>query len=163
MLAVSVGLVRGIPRRAIRVGVLLVILALAALVTRNLVVNAGSGSGAVTVHSVVPQNAQLENALGVRFNRVAVVGDGGLITVSYVVLDAQKATEFQSDIAHPPVLSSESRKGSTRRVSLMRQGHNLRDGQTYYLVYQDTRAAIRSGEKVTISKGNLALAHVPVL
>jgi hypothetical protein len=64
---------------------------------------------------------------------------------------------------HAPVLTSESRSGGTRRVSLMRQGHNLRDGQTYCLVYQNTRGAIRAGENVTITKGKLTLAHIPVL
>ena len=59
----------------------------------------------------VPQSAAMEDALGVRFSRVAVVGDGGLLTVSYVVLDAEKATRFQSDTTHPPVLRSEARDG----------------------------------------------------
>jgi hypothetical protein len=94
---------------------------------------------------------------------VAVVGDGGLITVTYVVLDSEKATRFQSDVSNPPVLSSESRTGGTKRVSLMKQGHSLRNGQTYYLVYQNTQGAIHHNEKVTISYDKLRLAHVPVL
>jgi hypothetical protein len=105
----------------------------------------------------------MEDALGVRFSRVAVVGDGGLLTVSYVVLDAEKATRFQSDSTHPPVLRSEAREGSTRRVSLMKQGHNLRAGQTYYLVYENTAGALRPDEQVTIEDGALRLRHVPVL
>jgi branched-subunit amino acid ABC-type transport system permease component len=55
--------------------------------------------GAFVVHHVtttrtsvkeraVPQSAAMEDALGIRISRVAVVGDGGLITMSYVVLDA---------------------------------------------------------------------------
>jgi hypothetical protein len=113
--------------------------------------------------TTVPQSAALEQQLGVRFSRVAVVADGGLITLSYVVLDSDKATRFQSDVAYPPTLSSEARKLSTSRVSLMKQGHTLRAGQTYYLVYENTRGAIRPGERVTIVDGSLTLAHVPVL
>jgi hypothetical protein len=45
----------------------------------------------------------------------------------------------------------------------MRQGHNLRAGQTYYLVYQNTQGAIRGGEEVTVTKDDLTLEHVPVL
>jgi hypothetical protein len=112
---------------------------------------------------LVPQSAAMENALGVRFSRIAVVGDGGLVTVSYVVLDAEKATRFQSDTIHPPVLRSEARDGATRRVSLMKQGHSLRAGQTYYLVYQNTAGALRPDEQVTIEDGPLRLRHVPVL
>ena len=45
----------------------------------------------------------------------------------------------------------------------MKQGHTLRPGQTFYLVYQNTGAALRSGEEVTIDIGDLTLPHVPVL
>ncbi len=110
-----------------------------------------------------PQNAAMEDQYGVRFTRVAVVGDGGLITLTYVVLDSEKASRFQSDTAHPPELVSESRDQSTHRISLMKQGHTLRTGQTYYLVYQNTQAALRSGELATIVEGDVQLPHVPVL
>ena len=111
----------------------------------------------------VPQSAQIESALGVRFSRVAVVADGGLITVSYVVLDAEKAKRFQADQTHPPVLTSEARTLSTKRVSMMKQGHDLRAGQTYYLVYQNTQGALRADESTRIDAGSFQLKHFPVL
>ena len=46
----------------------------------------------------------MEAATGVRFSRVAVVGDGGLVMVEYVVLDVEKAVAFQADRAHVPTL-----------------------------------------------------------
>ncbi|MHB1490017.1 MAG: hypothetical protein ACYCTH_05900 [Cellulomonas sp.] len=137
--------------------VITVMVLLAALVIGNLV-----SSGARSAPPF-PQSAAMEDRLGVRFSRVAVVGDGGLITLSYVVLDQEKATVFQSDVAHPPVLRSEARNASTTRVSLMKQGHTLRPGQTFYLVYENTAAALRPGEEVTIDIGGLTLPHVPVL
>ena len=137
--------------------VLAAVALLLALVAGNLAQSRAQAS------HLVPQSAAMENALGVRFSRVAVVGDGGLLTVSYVVLDAEKATRFQSDTTHPPVLHSEARDAATWRVSLMKQGHNLRAGQTYYLVYENTAGALRSGEQVTIQDGTLRLRHVPVL
>ena len=69
--------------------------------------------------TVVPESTALEATTGVRFSRVAVVGDKGLVTLFYVVLDPEKATAFQADRAHPPRLSSESRHGGTRRASIM--------------------------------------------
>ncbi|EWT01394.1 hypothetical protein N865_08690 [Intrasporangium oryzae NRRL B-24470] len=111
----------------------------------------------------VPQSTAMESALGIRFSRVAVVGDGGLVTLFYVVLDAEKANTFQSDLKHPPVLTSEARDGSTRRVSIMRPGHGLRPGSTAYLVYENTAGALRPNELVTISYGGMTLQHVPVL
>lgn len=137
--------------------VVAVIAILVALVVANL------ASSRTQASTVVPQSAAMETALGVRFSRVAVVGDGGLLTVNYVVLDSQKASRFQDDREHAPVLFSEARDGSTKRVSLMKQGHDLRPGQTYYLVYENTAGALRSGEQVTITVGELELTHVPVL
>ncbi|MDQ2749453.1 MAG: hypothetical protein M3Y44_07985 [Actinomycetota bacterium] len=110
-----------------------------------------------------PSNSAMEAQLGIRFSRVSVVGDGGLITVTYVVLDSEKAARFQADVTHPPVLLSESRNGATKRVALMKQGHALRAGQTYYLVYQNTRGALQHGERTTIVDGGLRLEHAPVL
>ncbi|HEY4571434.1 MAG TPA: hypothetical protein VIH10_18315 [Kribbella sp.] len=110
-----------------------------------------------------PQSTAIEQQYGVRFSRVAVVGDGGLITLTYVVLDSEKATRFQSDVGHPPELRSEDRDGGTKRVSVMKQGHTLRAGQTYYLVYQNTKGALRHGEKTSIHVGDLVLPHAPVL
>lgn len=111
----------------------------------------------------VPHSAAMETALGVRLSRVAVVGDGGLVTVSYVVLDVDKASRFQADVKHPPVLRSEARDGSTNRVSVMRNGHTTHAGATYYFVYENIGGALRAGEEVTIEHGGLRLEHVPVL
>ena len=113
--------------------------------------------------AAVPQSAAMEQRLGVRFSRIAVVGDGGLIVLSYVVLDPEKATVFQSDREHPPVLASEARPLSTQRVSIMRNGHLMRAGATYYFVYENTKGALQPGEQAAISYGGLVLAHFPVL
>ncbi|MCU1500191.1 MAG: hypothetical protein QOE99_1496 [Actinomycetota bacterium] len=145
-------------RGGTRLLTMLLIALLATLVTHNVM-----AARASSVSHRVPQSAAMEDAFGVRFSRVAVVGDGGLITLTYVVLDAEKATRFQAGTTDPPLLRSESRLGGTGRVSLMRQGHNLRAGQTYYLVYQNTKGALRAGEKVTLTKDGLTLAHLPVL
>lgn len=120
----------------------------------------GHGSGATRA---MPQSSAMESALGVRFSRIAVVGDGGLVTLSYLVLDLDKAARFQGDTKHPPVLHSDARDGGTNRVSIMRQGHINRAGATYYFVYQNTGGALRPGEDATISYGGLRLEHVPVL
>jgi hypothetical protein len=110
-----------------------------------------------------PHNTAMEQRLGIRFSRLAVVGDGGLLQLSFVILDTDKATEFEAGLAKPPAIVSENRLGGTRRISVMKQGHNLIPGQTYYLVYQNTGGAVRGGERAAIVSGTLRLAHVPVL
>lgn len=144
-------------RRQLRWAVIAVLVLLVAVIVSNLAQSRAQASRAV------PQSAAMEKALGVRFSRVAVVADGGLVTVSYVVLDPEKASRFQLDGANPPVLHSEARGISTSRVSLMKQGHSLRAGQTYYLVYQNTRGALRPNEQASIDAGGYHLPHVPVL
>ncbi|MDQ1485532.1 MAG: hypothetical protein QOJ62_1225 [Actinomycetota bacterium] len=147
---------------AVRIGVRVVVLAVIAALGLVLFHNIAGGSKSGAAYRV-PQSAAMEDQLGIRISSIAVVGDGGLITFTYVVLDAEKATRFQSDTAHPAALKSEARKGGTTRISVMKQGHTLKAGQSYYLVYQNTLGAIRHGEKVTISYGSLSLPHVPVL
>jgi hypothetical protein len=148
------------PRRVNRLVVLAAVLAIALVVGILVGVRVWSSADAA---GTFPQSAAIEQQYGVRFTRIAVVGDGGLITLTYVVLDSEKASRFQSDVAHPPELRSESRDGGTKRVSVMKQGHSLRTGQTYYFVYQNTKGALRHGEKASINLGALTLPHAPVL
>jgi hypothetical protein len=110
----------------------------------------------------VPQSADMESALGVRFTQAEVVADGGLVEIRYVVLDAQKASVFQSDVKHPPLLKSERRSGIAWRAALMRQGHQLRAGQDYFILYLNNHNAIRSGETIEIDAGSRRLLHLPV-
>jgi hypothetical protein len=110
----------------------------------------------------VPHNAQMEAALGVRFTQAAVVGDTGLIELRYVVLDAQKASAFQNDTAHPPLLRNERSGKNAWRAALMKQGHELRPGQTYYLLYLNNQGAIHRGDKITVEAAGKRLLHVPV-
>jgi hypothetical protein len=135
---------------------MVVVLALAGLVVRNVVVRAGGSE------ATMPRSVAMEQATGVRFNRVAVVGDGGLVEVSFVAVDVDKAQAFMEDTARSPKIRAEDRPGGTERISVMRQGHNMRPGQTYYFVYQNTGGAVRPGEHVTLAVGDQLLEHVPV-
>jgi hypothetical protein len=144
-------------QRAQVIAVVLIVLGCIGLLARNFH-SSGNGAGS---HKV-PQNAAMEDKLGIRISQVAVVGDGGLLTLTYTVLDPEKASKFQSDVAHPPVIKSERRKGSTSKVSLMKQGHALRAGANYYLIYDNPADLVRHNEKIEIDYGQLTLKHVPV-
>lgn len=148
---------RQLPVLAIVLGVL------AAVLVGYILSVVGSSRAQVDPHAAFPQSAALEDATGVRFSRVAVVGDGGLVMVEYVVLDVEKATAFQADRPHVPVLTSEARDGGTQRVSIMKPGHLIRAGQTYYFVYQNTGQAIRAGETTTLRYLSHELHHIPVV
>jgi hypothetical protein len=44
----------------------------------------------------------------------------------------------------------------------MKQGHELRPGQTYYILYLNNGNAIRSGETLDVEANGFHLPHVPV-
>jgi hypothetical protein len=140
---------------------LLVVLALAFVSTVALRFGAASATAGRSYR--VPENARLESVLGVRFTQAALVGDGGLIELRYTVLDTEKATKFQSDTQHPPVIYSErDHSAPVYRTALMRQGHNLRPGQSYFILYQNNHGVVRRGDTVEIVAGPGRLASVPV-
>lgn len=145
-------------RRSVRIGLtaLLVLILAGALAGR--IQSAAEARRPYTV----PHNADMENRLGVRFERAAVVADGGIVEIRYTVLDSQKASRFQNDVHHPPLLRSERRKGDVYRAALMKQGHQLRPGQTYYILYLNNANTIRPGDTIEIDAGDAALVHVPV-
>ena len=140
-----------------RVVLAVVVLTLAVAGAVALVTRHPSSAGAP-----MPTNAVMEQQLGIRITRVALVGDGGLVQVNYLCLDPDRATTFQSDTAHPPVLSSEVRDARTETVALMKKGHTMTAGQTYYFVYHNG-GVVKSDEFASLSYGGQTLAHVPVL
>jgi hypothetical protein len=123
----------------------------------------GAGSADAYKGYQVPHDAKIESATGVRFEQAAVVGDGGLIELTYTVLDTQKASRFQSDVKHPPVIYNEKdRRKAVYRTALMRQGHDLRPGQTYFILYQNNGGTVKRGGTIEINAGGGKLVSVPV-
>jgi hypothetical protein len=141
----------------------LALLVLVAIVAGGSTALAYVATGSDAGSSTFPHSSAMEQQLGVRFSRLAVVGGGGLLEVSFVVLDVDKATAFETGLGKPPAIRSEDRSGGTTRISVMKQGHNLIAGQTYYLVYENTRGAVQPGGHAAIVDGRLRLSHIPVL
>jgi hypothetical protein len=144
-------------RTAFRILVSALILGLLAVLAFRL---AGSATGGENSH--VPQDSGMENDLGIRVERAALVADSGIVEIRYTVLDSQKASNFQNDVHNPPVLRSEHRSGDVYRAALMKQGHDLQPGQTYYILYLNNQNTIHRGENIQIDAGNNHLRHVPV-
>ena len=118
----------------------------------------------MTVDSPFPQTRAMERATGVQFTRVAWSRDGGLVMVEYVVQDVEKATAFQAGpCARADGLQPGPGQEPTNRVSIMKPGHLIRAGQTYYLVYQNTDGALRPGERASLTYLGHDLTDVPVL
>jgi hypothetical protein len=150
-------LVRALRRYAGKALIVLLAGSLVAAVTLKFV-----GSAEAAPHYAVPHDGQMEAALGIRFSQAAVVGDGGLVELRYIVLDTQKASAFQNDTKHPPTLRGERNGKIAWRPALMKQGHELRPGQTYYMLYLNNAGAIKRGDTIEIDYGSHRLQHVPV-
>ena len=110
----------------------------------------------------VPQDSQVEGKSGIRVVRVSLAGDGGLLDVRYIVLDRSLATEWTGDTDRPPVIDNARTHERFDRVAAMREGHDLRPGQTYYLIYLNKDGNVKRGDLIDISIAGTVLSGVPV-
>ena len=141
--------------------VLVVLLAVACAVAWTWTLRPGSAHAGKRYD--VPHSAVMESKLGIRVVQASVVADGGLIELRYTVLDTGKATTFQNDVHHPPVLRGSKHMGTPLyRTALMKQGHDLRPGQTYYILYMNNHGAVHPGDVLQIDAAGVTLANVPV-
>lgn len=141
--------------------VLVVLLALACATAWTLTLRTGRAQAGNRYD--VPHSPAMEAKLGIRVVQASVVADGGLVELRYTVLDTGKATTFQNDVHHPPVLRGSKHKGiPLYRTALMKQGHDLRPGQTYYILYMNNGGAVHPGDTLDIDAAGVALNGVPV-
>lgn len=109
-----------------------------------------------------PRNPAMETAAGVQFVRATLVADGGLIDVRYVVLDSPRARRYLSDTSKPPRLVNLRNKRVVDRAAPMRDAHDKRAGQTYYLIYQNTGNSVHRGDRITLTIAGVTLNDIPV-
>jgi hypothetical protein len=112
------------------------------------------------ISSVMPFNPAIEQQWGVRVTQIGVTADGGMVDFRYVVLDPDKALAMQQDVNKLPVLVAEDSGTLVNSASLMGAKHTLNPGETYFLLYRNTKGAIKSGTPVTVKFGDLTLEHV---
>lgn len=110
----------------------------------------------------VPSSGEVETKAGIRVTRLSVAADGGLLDLRYVVLNPNLAQAWTGDTNHPPVLGNERSGTRFDRVAAMRDGHDLRPGQTYYLVYLNQGGEVHPGDHVDVTVAGVTLKGVPV-
>ncbi len=110
----------------------------------------------------VPHDSGVEGKSGVRVTRVSLAADGGLVDVRYIVLDPVRASRATGDTDDPPVISNDRTHGRLDRVAAMRESHELRPGQTYYLIYLNTGGDVERGDTIDLDIAGTTLAGVPV-
>jgi hypothetical protein len=110
----------------------------------------------------MPADSEVETKAGVRIVRASLAADGGLLDVRYIVLNAPRAQQWMADTSKPPALLDQRNGVTIDRVAPMRDAHQQRPGQTYYLVYQNTRNTIHRGDRIDITVAGVTLHDVPV-
>ena len=135
--------------------------AILVLVTAGLVlgfrVTQGDPSPAAT-----PANPTVEQQWGVRFLRMGVTADGGMVDVRYVVLDADRAIKVASSPGNTPLLTDESSGRVLFAVAMQPHVHDVAVGGTYYLLYRDTGGLVTPGGRVTVSLGGQSIGPFTV-
>ena len=140
---------------------------LAALVT--LAVVATSLMVSAWVHRPVPYardapaTAAFEDQTGLRLLRVAPSGAGGLVAISYQVLEPSKAADAFGEAQIPLIIDEAT--GRTLANPLMGHvmGHHaMKEALTYSTVLEDPSHLVRPGGFVTVVVGDVRLEHVVV-
>lgn len=107
----------------------------------------------------LPAPTEVEQQYGIQIVHVALTASGGLVDARFKVLDAAKAKTLLGNAANAPVLIAGD------KPPLMAPHHALRgarfsNGQVFYILYPNTRSAIRSGVEVVVAMGAARLGPV---
>ena len=148
--------------RRIRIVVVVaaMLLALAGSLSRPAWAAPMHGEGSPAPSSAIDA-ATLQERYGVRIDKVAVTGGGGLVDVRFTVLDPGKARPILQDPASRPKLVVEDGglvldgpvHGLMRNVRLQKDA-------ACFLLYPNARGAVKSGTRVAVAFGNVKVASV---
>jgi hypothetical protein len=109
-----------------------------------------------------PRSSDVESKTGVKVVRATLAADGGLLDVRYVVLNAPSAQRWLADTSRPPSLHDNRNGAVIDRVAPMRDAHQQRPGQTYYLIYQNAKNTIHRGDLIDLTVAGVTLHDIPV-
>lgn len=107
----------------------------------------------------LPAPSAAEASLGLQLAHVGVTASGGLVDARFKVLDAAKVRALLANPANAPQLVA------SETPPLMPPHHALRgakfsEGQIFYIMYPNTRSAIKPGVEVSVAMGDARLGPV---
>lgn len=144
-------------------GAVLVALALASAVAVMLL-RSVSAAGNEGVERSMPRSAEFEADYGIRIERVSLIGDGGLVELRYVLLDAGKAgvlhdeeNDFTEDFPH--IVAGDT---NIDEPTFHHHGGDLVAGRQLSILYGNLDGAVEPGSTVSIEIGSDHLDGVPV-
>jgi hypothetical protein len=107
----------------------------------------------------LPAPSAAEARLGLQLAHVGVTASGGLVDARFKVLDAVKVKALLANPANAPQLvASESPPVMAPHHAL--RGAKFSEGQIFYIMYPNTRSAIKPGVEVSVAMGGDRLGPV---
>jgi len=116
-----------------------------------------SGSG-----GPAPIDRAVEASSGIRVLGAHVVGDGGIVELTYQVLDPAKASIVEGDVTKTPLITDAGNGETLHDTAAMRHGHAMRPAGTYFLLYYNKGKAVVAGDRIDITINGAVLHDVPV-
>ena len=114
--------------------------------------------------SVTPSAPDIEAKYGVRFVRIGMTADDGLIDVRFQILDAAKAGPVLGHHAQVKMLLANERTRKVLDTRAFTPGDsNVLGGEGSYVLFRNAAGTIRRGDYVDIFLGDLHIDHFRVL
>jgi hypothetical protein len=107
-----------------------------------------------------PTSLAIEERWGVRVTQLAVTADGGMIDFRYQVIDPNKSIALADNPQALVQLIAEDDGSEIKATLPMPHKEDQVVGGTYFVLYGNTKGAIKPGRPVTIVVGGLRLEHV---
>jgi len=123
---------------------------------------ANQAASAAGGNAPVPISRQVESASGIRVLAAHVVGSGGIVELTYQVLDPTKAGIVEGDVAKTPKLIKQGSGDTLQNTAAMRHGHTMRPAGTYFLLYYNQGGAVKVGDRIDVNIAGTTLTGVPV-
>jgi len=112
------------------------------------------------IPGTMPVSKEIEEKFGIRFTFLAVTAEGGMVELRYRVIDEDRAANFGHYTETAPLLI-DNETGEIVDVTIMGlHNHRVEPGRMYYILYRNTKGALKSGHPVKIVIGKYELANV---
>jgi hypothetical protein len=107
----------------------------------------------------LPVPSELESQYGIQVAHIGLTAAGGMVDARFKVLDAVKAKMLLGNPANAPMLVAGDLPPLMAPHHALR-GAKLVQGQTFYILYPNSRGAVQPGVPVMVAMGDVRLGPV---
>lgn len=103
---------------------------------------------------------ELEDRYGIRITLIGITAGGGMIDFRYKVVDADKATKWIKDSELMPHFENETSGIMLKHPGGMAHSPTLLPGRVYYMLYGNSGGALKPGDSIAVTFGDLRVGPV---